>query len=170
MLYFEHLALKYSIATMFPLSTVGTPIFSVSVLEAVASHPKVPLSTGFDSIRTKLRLFIAQAELYIGFNIGHFFSEDCKVLWTIFLLSGAAFNWIELHLNNYLENAVDLKAQKPMTRKIFKIFANFKKEIIKVFGDIDSGRTAERIIQNLKQTESAVAYTADFQQYSGQTD
>jgi len=85
-------------------------------------------------------------------------------------LSEAAFNWIKPHLNNYLENAVDSKAQKPITRKIFKIFANFKKEITKVFRNIDPGRTAEWIIQNLKQTESAIAYTADFQQYSEQTD
>jgi len=155
---------------MSPPSTVGTPTSSVSALGAVASHPKVPLPTGFDGTRTKLRLFIAQAELYIGFNVGHFSGEDRKVLWAISLLSGAAFNWVEPHLNDYLENAVDPKAQEPMTRKIFKTFANFKEEITKVFGDIDPGRTAERIIQNLKQTGSAVAYAADFQQYSGRTD
>jgi len=151
---------------MAPSSTVGTPTFSASALGGLTSYPKVPLPTGFDGTHAKLRLFLAQAELYIGFNVETFPGKDRKVLWAIALLSGAAFNWIEPHLNDYLENVIDTKAQKPITRKIFKSFVNFKEKITKVFRNINLGRTAEKIIQNLKQNRSAVAYIADFQQYS----
>jgi len=79
MLYFEYLALKYNIAIISLFNIVGILIFSVSALEAIVSHSKILLLIGFDSIYIKLRLFIAQAELYIGFNIEYFFGENCKI-------------------------------------------------------------------------------------------
>ena len=48
-------------------------------------------------------------------------------------------------------------------------FDGFEDRINRVFGDIDQNRTAERNIQNLKQTGSATSYTAVFQQYTNQT-
>ena len=55
-------------------------------------HPKIPLPEPFDGTRTKLRPFLTQAELYIGFNIDLYVGEDRKVLWVTLLLKGPAFN------------------------------------------------------------------------------
>jgi hypothetical protein len=46
------------------------------------------------------------------------------------------------------------------TTKLFAILARFKKEINKVFRDINKRRTVERSLQALRQTRSAASYTA----------
>ena len=46
----------------------------------------------------------------------------------------------------------------------------FGKAIKQVFGNIDSLRTVERVLQNLRQTSSVSEYTAKFQQYTTKID
>ena len=45
---------------------------------------------------------------------------------------------------------------------VFRKFTNFKKEITKVFKDIDTIRTTKHIINNFKQTSIASKYTVSF--------
>lgn len=96
-------------------------------------------------------------------------------MWTVTLLKGPAFDWMEAHVTDYMEN----KGQKGKlveddmfdeTLTIFKTWDGFKRRISRVFGDIDQERTSERFIQNLRQRGSAATYTAEFQQHSGKTD
>jgi len=162
--------LKYSITIMSTPSSSRAPSVAAAAAAQHGGQPKIPLPVPFDGTRTKLRPFLAQAELYIGFNILQFPADDRKVLWVTSLLSGAAFNWVETYLTDYLENAARPADQEVATRRLFGSFSNFKEDITKVFGDIDPNRTAERIIQNLKQTGSAISYSSDFQQYAGRTD
>jgi hypothetical protein len=136
---------------------------------------KVPQPDAFGGERTKLKGFLIKCELYFGFNHHKFTSEVDKVLWTVTLLKGPAFDWMEAHVTDYMENRGptgelvedDMFAE---TLTIFGSWAGFKKRISRVFGDIDQERTSKRFIQNLKQRGSAATYTAEFQQHSGKTD
>jgi hypothetical protein len=127
------------------------PVPAMVQVVSKTKQPKVPLPEYFDGNRSKLKPFLAQAELYIGFNIDLYPGEDRKVLWVTTLFRGAAFSWIETYLNDYLEDPNSPEERGDMANKIFGSFKNFKAEINKVFGDVDALRTAERTIQNLKQ-------------------
>jgi hypothetical protein len=141
-----------------------------------ALHKDLKMSTPdtFSGDRSKLKAFLIQVELFIGFNSTRFNSDTERVLWTTALLRGAAFNWIEAFITDYMDNRTDkgecTTAMGEETIAIFQTFKGFKKRITRVFGDIDQERTAERHIQNLRQKGSAASYTAEFQQYSGKTD
>jgi len=136
--------------------------------------PKAPIPDYFNGERHKLRSFLVQAELYIGFNIDCFPTEMDKVLWATTLLRKDAFNWIKSFVEDYMKNRTsEGKCTTVMTKDtiaIFQTFEGFKKKITRVFGDIDQERTAERHIQNLRQKGSAASYTAEFQQYMNKTD
>src|SRR5690349_15665859 len=56
-----------------------------------------------------------------------------------------------------------------VTKQIFRSFAGFKKEIRRVYGDIDEKKTAVRHLFNLKQTGSAIAYATEFQRHATKT-
>ena len=135
--------------------------------------PKIALPDLYHRDRSKLRAFLTQVKLYTGFN-GHQFPTDTdKVLWAASHLRGPAFNWIETFLSDYMKNRLpDGRCSNGITKKsikIFQKFEGFEGRINRVFGDIDQGRTAERNIQNLKQTGSATSYTTAFQQFANQT-
>ena len=146
---------------------VATPALDVK------SIPKIAQPDLYHGDRAKLRAFLTQVKLYTGFNGHQFPTETDKVLWASSFLRGSAFNWIETFLNDYIKNRTSQgKVSTSMTKesqKIFMKFEGFEDRINRVFGDIDQTRTAERNIQNLKQTGSATSYTAVFQQYANQT-
>jgi hypothetical protein len=140
----------------------------------VRKVPKAPMPDYFNGERHKLKAFLVQTELYIGFSSDCFPTEMDKVLWATTLLRKDAFNWIETFVIDYMQNRnSEGKCTTSMsddTIVIFKTFEGFKKRITRVFGDIDQERTAERHIQNLRQKGSAATYTAEFQQYMNKTD
>lgn len=136
---------------------------------------RVPIPEPFGGERSKLKGFLVKCELYHGFNAHKFVDDLSKVLWTTTLLKGPAFDWMEPHVTDFMENKtergqIDKEAMNDETIYIFSSWGRFKKRISRVFGDIDQERTAERHIQNLRQRGSAATYTAEFQQYSGKTD
>ena len=45
--------------------------------------------------RSKLKHFMVQVDLFIGFNSTRFASDTKKVLWIVTLLRGLALNWVE---------------------------------------------------------------------------
>lgn len=156
------------------MSVKGSRSDDGHTMGALHKDLKVPTPDTFSGERTKLKAFLAQTELFIGFNSTRFVNETEKVLWAATLLRGPAFNWIEAFLADYLENRTsEGKCSTVMSKEaqtIFLTFKGFKDKITRVFGDIDQERTAERHIQNLRQKGSAASYTAEFQQYSGKTD
>jgi hypothetical protein len=62
------------------------------VTAAVRKAPKAPMPNHFNGERHKLKAFLVQTELYIGFNINCFPTEMDKVLWATTLLRKDAFN------------------------------------------------------------------------------
>ena len=53
---------------------------------------KMSLPDTYDSNRVKLKAFLMQAELYIGFNGAMFQNEQQKVLWAASFMRGRAFD------------------------------------------------------------------------------
>ena len=136
---------------------------------------KVPIPEPFDGNRTKLKSFLLKCDLYMGFNGYKFVNETDRILWVTTLLKGPAFDWMEPHVTDYIDNkgpngelVEDNMFDETLT--IFRSFKGFKKRISRVFGDIDQERNSERFLENLKQRGSAATYTAEFQQHSGRTD
>lgn len=135
---------------------------------------RMVLPDTYSGERTKLKAYLLQSELFIGFNSTKFNSETEQVLWASSLLRGGALNWIEPFLTDYMDhkNAAGqvTAGSTDETIKIFQTWKGFKEKITRVFGDIDQERTAERHLQNLRQKGPATSYTAEFQQYMGKTD
>ena len=86
-------------------------------------------------------------DLYIGFNLDKFKTEVDKVMWAVSFLRGAAFDWIEVFLNDFMDSKDDDK--EPETNAIFGSYQEYKKRLNRVFGDIDAKRSAERQLQGL---------------------
>jgi hypothetical protein len=55
---------------------------------------RLPLPETYDGSWTKLKAFLIQAELYIGFNGHMFLIKPQKVLWAASFIRGRAFEWI----------------------------------------------------------------------------
>jgi hypothetical protein len=119
--------------------------------------------------RTKLKAFLIQVELYIGFNMAKFATDRGKVPWVASFLSGPAFNWIEVFIIDHMQNITTPEERDDETIAIVDDFGSFKRKISRVFVDIDAERTAERHLQNLRQLKSAATYAAEFQQHAGRT-
>jgi hypothetical protein len=158
------------------LGRSDTPATTVVIPETV--RVKMPLPDTYDGSRAKLKSFLMQAELYIGFN-GHMFPiEPQKVLWAASFMRGRAFEWIQTFTNDHLANlgsttpdgkVITEDKRDNETKILFYSWNNFKIKINRMFGDIDEERTAERSIQGLRQKGAATAYAAEFQQYSFRT-
>ena len=88
-----------------------------------------------DFIRNQARLiiFIAQAVLYIVFNIKQFINKTQQVLQVIILLKGVAFNQISLFFIDFIANKalnnIYINNIKKETIIYFYIMAGFKKGI-----------------------------------------
>ena len=52
---------------------------------------------------------------------------------------------------------------------MFGTWQGFKKEIRRMFGDIDEIKTAEDHLYGLRQVGSALTYATEFQRYANQT-
>lgn len=136
---------------------------------------RVPVPETFRGDRNKLKAFLIKCELYYLFNKNKFPDDITRIMWTTTLLAGPAFDWMEAHVTDFMQyrtanGQLDQIRMANETLAIFGSWEEFKKRIGRVFGDIDQERTAERNIQNLRQTGSAATYTAEFQQYCGKTD
>ena len=129
--------------------------------------PKMTLPDTFNGSRSRFKAHLVQVDLYIGFNLDKFKTEVDKVMWAISFLRGAAFDWIEVFLNDFMDNKED--SREPETDAIFGSYAEYKKRINRVFRDIDAKRSAERHLQGLRQRKSATTYAAEFQQHAGRT-
>jgi hypothetical protein len=129
--------------------------------------PKMTLPDTFNGTRSKLKAHLAQVDLYIGFNLDKFKSEVDKVMWAVSFLRGAAFDWIEVFLNDFMDSK-ELE-REPETVDIFSSYAKYKKRITRIFRDIDALKTAERNLLGLRQHKSAATYAAEFQQSAGRT-
>ena len=123
---------------------------------------KINTPEQFDSSRGKLQAFFSQIELFFGFNVDKFPTDEHKVLFASTYLKGPAFEWFNSFLTDFLNNKPDKRDDD--TIKVTQNYSNFKIKMRQVFGDFDEEHLAERIMQSLRQTGSAVDYASKFQQ------
>ena len=84
-------------------------------------------------------------------------------------MKGRAAKWMEPYVKDFLKDADNL-GTKSETQGIFGNWDNFKKEMGRIFGEIDEKNQAEKAITRLKQTKSVLAYTAEFKQLQARID
>ena len=146
--------------------------------EAPAVAPEIPASVIikplkintpelFDGSRGKLQAFFSQIELFFGFNIDRFPTNEHKVLFASTYLGGPAFEWFNSFLTDFLNNEPDKRDDD--TIKVTQNYSNFKNKLRQVFDDFDKEYLAERRMQSLQQTRSAADYASKFQQLAAQT-
>ena len=146
-----------------------TPATTVVTQEVV--RVKMPLPDNYDGSRTKLKAFIMQAELYIGFNQIMFANEPQKVLWAASFMRGRAFEQIQTFIEDHLSNlpiasldreVVQKDIRNNKTKILFLLWNNFKNKICQMFGDIDKEHIAKKALNRLRQKGAATAYAAEF--------
>jgi hypothetical protein len=130
---------------------------------------KVALPDKYSGNRKELDTFLLQLGMYFRFNADKFETNDAKSLWAASYLRGEAAKWIEPFLADYFENSNRPQQIMATTQDIFGSFEGFRKEIKRVFGDIDAVKTAERRMFALKQTGSAINYSTEFRRHANQT-
>ncbi len=123
----------------------------------------------FDGTRGKLRTFLSQVELCFFLEPRQFSTHQKRVLYSITFLRGAAFDWANVFLRDFLDN-MDRTERRNETNEVMESWIKFKERLQQTFGDIDEERTAERRLQSLRQTGSAADYAAQFQRYGTQTE
>ena len=121
----------------------------------------------FDGNRGKLRAFFSQGELFFGFNVDRFPTDEHKVLFASTYLRGPAFEWFNSFLTDFLNNEPDESDND--TVEVTQNYSNFKNKLRQVLGDFDEEHLAERRMQSLQQTRSAANYASKFQQLAAKT-
>jgi Retrotransposon gag protein len=123
--------------------------------------------------RAKLKVFLMQSELWLGFNADTLnFREPQKVLWATSYMRGRAFAWIETFASDHLMNLGGPGVEDTRdddTKALFDSWRGFKAGIMRMFGDIDEEHTAERKLLELRQKGPVTAYAAEFQQLAFKT-
>ena len=131
-----------------------------------AKEVKVPLPEPFDGTRGKLKAFLLQAELYMSFHPSKFATDESRVLWTVTLLKGPVFDWIEVYVTDYMVNQMQAKKE---TMDIITNWSEFREQLQTMYGDVDEERTAERALYALRQKASAATYAAEFRKFAVKT-
>jgi hypothetical protein len=114
--------------------------------------------------RKKLRQFLQQVKLNFLFHPESVNTEEKKVVYASTYLRGAAFDWFEPYLKEFLGTPEEHRT--PRTQEIFQRFSSFQLAIEQVYGDVDTVKEAERDLQNLRQQGSATDYASKFHQLS----
>jgi hypothetical protein len=151
------------------INIMSRPAGSVAGGQGVA--PSAPPSNGFKITqpdpyygdRAKLRNYLVTVRLNFKLNPNMFVLESSKVMYAANLLRGAAFNWFEPRLTDWLGSH---STKEEETTRLFNSFDRFEDKLKEVFGNVDEQRTAERNLQQLKQTGSITEYHSRFQQLS----
>lgn len=134
----------------------------------LGEYLKVDTPGPFDGTTGKLRGFLTQLKTYHKFFPVRLHSGTDKVLHAGTCLTGAALQWFEPILRDYLEK--DNENREGETKTIFATFRGFEKAITGAFGDVDETRMAIQKIQELRQRGSASDYAATFRQLSTRTE
>ena len=132
-----------------------------------ANVPKVKVLDNYLGVRGLLQAYLAQLELYIGFNISQFSSDQEKTLFGISCLRDKAFNWIEAPLREFLEKSPQ---EKRADISVISNYARYKEEIKKHFGVVNEAQAAEMKLLSLRQEHGAAEYAAEFQHITSLTD
>ena len=131
---------------------------------------KIPSPEKFSGERSKLRTFLTSMSLHLRFNSGIFQTQQDKVLAAGMFMKDEALEWFQPYMQDYLEHASNTAQCKDDTKRIFRDYAAFEKEIKNVFGIIDEQRAAALKLRQLQQVGAASDYTTKFRQISSRLD
>ena len=110
--------------------------------------------------------FMIQLRLYYGFHPDQFTADIDKILFACSYMRGVAFAWAEGYLTDYLEHpGTHNAARSDETNRFFQNFAGYETRLKTMFGDPNKVLVAERRLQEMRQTTSVSAYTAEFRKY-----
>ena len=122
---------------------------------------RVKLPDTYSGNRKELEVFLLQVELYTHFNDDKFPTNESYGLWTASYLRGEALRWVEPFLKDYFQHEGTCGVMAT-TQSMFGTWRGFKKEIRRMFGDIDEVKTAEDHLYGLRQVGSALTYATEF--------
>ena len=143
-------------------ATTNTPaIFDPQT--AVSARLKIPAPDKYDGNRLKLRTYLTQVRDYLD-NFPEVNTGAKKVRVAARFLTGAAHDWFEPTLRDYLENGYN--EQSSFTRVIFATYDNYENAIKGAFGEPDEDRVAQNKLHHLRQQRSASEYAVRFRQLS----
>jgi hypothetical protein len=123
----------------------------------------------FTGERAKLGYYLLQLKTVFRLRPQKYGSATSKVLFASMHLKGAAYEWFEPTLRDYLETN-DVENREQNTVNIFGSFANFELAITQVFGTINEERAAARTIHRIKQRGSAAQYYSQFNAVASKLD
>ena len=130
-----------------------------------STKAKIDQPAKYGGDKEALTGFLTSAKAYLQYYPNKFADEAAKVTFVASRLDGKALRWFEPTLKDRLENPLE-DSQEDFTKKVFKKYATFEEEIIKVFGDTDEKLHAQERLARLRQTKSASAYATIFRQDS----
>jgi hypothetical protein len=115
----------------------------------------------FTGERAKLGYYLLQLKTVFRLRPQKYPNALSKVLFTSMHLKGAAYEWFEPTLKDFLETN-DPSNREQDTVNIFGSFTNFELALQQVFGTINEERAAARTIHRIKQRGSAAQYYSQF--------
>ena len=111
----------------------------------------------------KLRTYLTQMKDYLR-NFPQITTGAQKVRTAARYLTGAAHDWFEPTLRDFLEN--EYADQSSFTRTLFATYDNYENAIKGAFGEPDEDRVAQNKLHHLRQQRSASEYAVRFRQLS----
>jgi hypothetical protein len=129
--------------------------------------PKMTAPEKYEGGRTELRAFLTNIDLYCELN--EVPNDQEKILTASMHMKGKAANWMQPYVEDYLRDRGS-NGEKQDTQDLFSSWDNFKKEMGRIFGEVDAENQAEKAITRLRQTKSVSTYTAEFKQLQARID
>jgi hypothetical protein len=114
----------------------------------------------FTRDRHKLYLYLSKCRHNFLSRPELFLTEPQKVLFASGYLDGAAYNWFQPLLDQYVQALSEGTVEGIPAQ--FQSFEQYAKSLENTFGDLDIVRSKERELRNLNQTTSVASYLADF--------
>ncbi len=130
-------------------------------------RPRMKAPEKYEGDRSELRSFLTNIDLYCTYN--EVPTEQEKILTASMHMKGKAANWMQPYVDDYLQD-IERLGTKTDTQVIFTSWESFKREMGRIFGEVDEEHQAERAITRLRQTKSVSAYTAEFKQLQAKID
>ncbi|SAM05196.1 hypothetical protein [Absidia glauca] len=128
----------------------------------VSKEPKVADPQHFNGTSKDLPNFITQCRMYITLQPSRFPDDKMKVIFMCSYMRGAAFSWVQPHLDNL---------DTPEEEAFLVNFPLFLQALRDAFGDPDQKKAAEFEISSLHQGEQpASTYAAKFQRLAPVTE
>src|SRR4029077_14117146 len=104
--------------------------------------------------------FLTKMQLHLAANSMFLHTDVDRIKFVGTYLEGAAYDWFEPYLRDYLEN----DEIRDETSGMFQSYTSFVKRLQAVFGDPEAERTAERQLLNIRQKQAVNEYASRFNQ------